>query len=286
LFWGEHAIGCPFLPIRRPVATPPARFPGEISFVFPLVRWAASATLVAVIAAPADAKDGIPQPQRYAALLAKARAGTLRINHGEAPERPHFFLFRATPVKGPASEMFPSTGYRVMAKTSFASGSLETFAGLKPLFNPLPRDAKMSQHFPPLVKKTGNTTPRIDLEKRNVRVPAWIYWVAKESDHDYHVVLGSTAELTSTTIFMNSEVSGLPEANPNKSPFPQRPAGIRATLANHENENGLFVCPVAVIVIGSLLWDGEHRAPNAVGPEGLQPAKAWEIHPIRQLTQC
>jgi hypothetical protein len=27
------------------------------------------------------------------------------------------------------------------------------------------------------------------------------------------------------------------------------------------------------------------RAPNTVGPEGLQPAKAWEIHPIRRLAE-
>jgi hypothetical protein len=143
----------------------------------------------------------------------------------------------------------------------------------------------MTQQFPALVKKTGNTSSRIDLEKRNVKVPVWIYWVAKESDRDYHVILGSTAQLTSTTIFMNSEISGLPEATPNKSPFPQRRAGIRAILANHHNENGLFDTPVAVTVTGSLLWDGEHRFPNTVGPEGLQPAKAWEIHPIKQLAE-
>ena len=39
------------------------------------------------------------------------------------------------------------------------------------------------------------------------------------------------------------------------------------------------VKPVAVQVSGSLLWDSEHRAPNNVGPEGLRPTKAWEIHP-------
>jgi len=62
-------------------------------------------------------------------------------------------------------------------------------------------------------------------------------------------------------------------------------AGIRAILANHENANGLFVQPVPVTVTGSLLWDGEHRSPTSVGPEGLQPAKAWEIHPIKQLAE-
>jgi hypothetical protein len=48
---------------------------------------------------------------------------------------------------------------------------------------------------------------------------------------------------------------------------------------------GLFDPPVPVTVTGSLLWDGEHGSPNTVGPEGLQPAKAWEIHPIKQLAE-
>jgi hypothetical protein len=265
-----------------PSRNSPGRFPA-MKISFPLLRSTAIALFLAATAAVSASKDGIPQPQRYAALLAKARAGTLRINHGEAPERPHFFLFRA--ATGPASEIFPATAYRAAAKTSFASGSVKTFDGLKTLFNPLPSDAKMSQDFPGLVKKTGNTSPRVDLEKRNVRVPGWIYWLAKESDRDYHVILGSTAQLTSATIFMNSEVSGLPETAPTKSPFPQRRAGIRAILAKHQNANGLFVRPVSVTVTGSLLWDGEHRAPNTVGPEGLQPAKAWEIHPIKQLAE-
>src|SRR3954463_9585448 len=168
------------------------------SFNFLLVRSALSVgTLMAVAAAAAPApKKGIPQPQRYAELLARARAGTLRINRGEAPERPRFFLLRAfAPAKGP-SEIFPSNSYRAGAKTSFASASTKTFPTLAALFGPLPTDAKMSQQFPALVKKTGNTSPRVDLEKRNVKVDAWIYWIAPESDHDFHVILGSTSQLT------------------------------------------------------------------------------------------
>jgi len=36
---------------------------------------------------------------------------------------------------------------------------------------------------------------------------------------------------------------------------------------------------------GPLFWDGEHRFPNNVGPEGLRPTKAWEIHPIKLLAE-
>jgi hypothetical protein len=37
--------------------------------------------------------------------------------------------------------------------------------------------------------------------------------------------------------------------------------------------------------VRSLLWDGEHRFPNNVGPEKLSPTEAWEIHPIKRLAE-
>jgi hypothetical protein len=252
-----------------------------------LVRLVAGLLIIAPVSLVARERAGTPLPQRYAALLAKARAGTLRINHGEAPERPQFFLFRGPAARAnePPSEIFPPTAYRAAAKTSFTSAPTETFTALNALFAPLPTDAAMTQQFPALVRRTGNTSPRVPLEKRNVKVRAWIYWVAKERDKDFHVLLGSTAQFTTATVLMNTEVSGLPAANPNRSPFPQRRAGIRAIVANHRNVDGLFDPPVPVTVTGSLLWDGEHRSPNTVGPEELQPAKAWEIHPIKQLAE-
>lgn len=73
--------------------------------------------------------------------------------------------------------------------------------------------------------------------------------------------------------------SGLPEANRNKSPCPHRRAGIRAILANHHTENGVFDPPIAVNSIGSRSSDGEHRFPNTVGPEGLQQPKPGKFTP-------
>jgi hypothetical protein len=213
-----------------------------------------------------------------------ARAGTLRVIHGEVATTPKLFALKAGPRGASTSEIFQGS-YRAAAKTSFASGQVETFGTLASLFGPLPQDNQMAQQFPKLLVKRGNITPRVAPEKRSVNVPAWIYWVAPESDQDFHVILGSTPQLTSTTIFMNSEISGLPAANPTQSPFPQRRSDIRAILANHKNQNGLFVNPVAVQVSCSLLWDGEHPAPNNVGPEGLRPMKAWEIHPIKLLEE-
>lgn len=242
--------------------------------------------LIALIfgTAPARGARGVPQPEVYAKLLAKARAGTLQVNRGEAAPAKGFFLFRPFAKAGPTAPPDVFTGvYRKTAKTSFSAGTVKSVATLDSLFAPLPTDSAMSQQFPTLLPKAD--TARVALEKRTVKVPAFIYWVASESDRDFHVILGSTPALTSTTVFMNSEVSGLPPAHPNQSPFPQRRIDIRKILANHQNINGLFKTPVPVFVTGSLLWDGEHRNPNNVGPEVLRPTKAWEIHPIKLLAE-
>ena len=160
---------------------------------------------------------------------------------------------------------------------------MESVPSLEALFAPLPSDAQMTTNFPKLVAARNNEA-RINLEKRNVKVPAWIYWVVPEGDHDFHIILGSTPQLTTTTVFMNAEVSGLPKTKQNERPFPQQRQAIRDLLATHQNFGGLFATPVAVNVTGSLFWDGEHRAPHNVGTDGLKPKKAWEIHPVKKIS--
>ena len=248
------------------------------------VRIVFAVSLIAFVSGPSSARaaGGVPQPDVYAALLAKARAGTLRINRGEPPPSRGFLIFRAGPTPTLPPEVFAGK-YRKTAKTSFVSVTVKSFATLDSLFAPLPTDSKMSKEFPALLTKAD--TARVASEKRTVKVPAFIYWAASEDDRDFHIILGSTAQLTSTTVFMNTEASGLPPAHPTTSPFAQRRKDIRKILANHENIHGLFKRPVPVSVTGSLFWDGEHRFPNNVGPEGLRPIKAWEIHPIKLLAE-
>ncbi len=191
-----------FVISRRTAAAPPAH-PG------------ATATPAAM---------GVPQPARYAALLAKARQGPLQESYGEPPAattRGGAPVFALPPANDVGANTFQGS-YRAAAKTSFVSGPVQTFQDLNVVFGPLPDDSQMAQQFPALLQKTNNATARVPLEKKNIKIAAWIYWLAPESDHDFHVILGNTAQLTSTTVFMHSEVSGLPKANPSQSPFPQR----------------------------------------------------------------
>jgi hypothetical protein len=147
----------------------------------------------------------------------------------------------------------------------------------------------MTQLHPELVTKDKNHQnhePRIDLETRNVTVKAWLYWVGHQADNDFHLVLGDTSELTSTTLFMNTEVSGLPPARPIQRPFMDLRQKLRQLITDNTNKKGVFVTPVPMQITGSLLWDGEHRNPHNVGPKkpvDIRPTKAWEIHPISDL---
>src|SRR5438270_3284753 len=75
---------------------------------FPTVRVAFTVSLLALAAAatPARAAAGVPQPKQYAALLAKARAGTLEVIHGEPATTPKLFALKARAKGLSTSENF------------------------------------------------------------------------------------------------------------------------------------------------------------------------------------
>ena len=240
---------------------------------------------------------GIPQPDRWRKFVARAARGEIEevsdgpeerviTSHGVSPRGravPAAHARAATP-----SEVF-SGAFRPEAKTSYATRKTEKLTQVDTLMGSLPADMQMTQMHHELVTKDKNHQnhePRIDLETRNVTVKAWLYWVGHQTDKDFHLVLGNTSELTSTTVFMNSEVSGLPPARPTQPPFTDLRRKLRQLIAHNGNKNGAFATPVPVQITGSLLWDGEHRNPNNVGPKkpvDIRPTKAWEIHPISDL---
>ena len=240
---------------------------------------------------------GIRQPDRWREFVAQADRGEIE-EVSDSPEEREI-TFRGVSPRGGAvlasraraatpSDVF-SGAFRPEAKTSYATGKTEKLTPVDTLMRSLPTDMQMTQLHPELVTKDKNHQnhePRIDLETRNVTVKAWLYWVGHQTDNDFHLVLGNTSELTSTTVFMNSEVSGLPPARPTQPPFMDLRRKLRQLIADNANKNGAFVTPVPIQIKGSLLWDGEHRNPHNVGPKkpvDIRPTKAWEIHPISDL---
>ena len=123
-------------------------------------------------------------------------------------------------------------------------------------------------------------------ENRNVRVPAWIYAIKFEADADWHVILGSDPSGTTQTFF-NGEVSGLPLAS---SPDFSTLLRVRKSLAKILGKDlptgsgyNKYDPPLPVTVEGSLFFDVDHAA-GVVGPTGMRPQTAWEIHPITRLS--
>lgn len=240
---------------------------------------------------------GIPQPRQWKEFLAQADRGEIEEVRDEPTEPSlklrwidrQFGQVGATQPRGAIdSEIFKGK-FRPEAKTSYARARKEKAIDIESLLNSLPTDAQMTQQHHELVAKDSNFqnhVPRIAEEKRNVTVNAWLYWVSRQRDDDYHLILGDTSELSSHTVFMNAEISGLPPDKPTRRPFGGLRTELENVMATHPNKKGAFAHPVPVRITGSLLWDGEHRNPNNVGPKkphDIRPKKAWEIHPIRAL---
>jgi hypothetical protein len=243
---------------------------------------------------------GTPQPNRWKMFLEKAERGDIEEvpdDEDTADDPNTFGLVTVHRGKTKSAKTHSNTKarsenftgkFRPEAKTSYARGSKGRATDIDSLLQNLPSDADMTRSNPELVKMTNhaNHELRIQLERRNVMVNAWLYWEGRQRDNDYHLILGDTSELTDQTIFMNAEISALPKGKPNARPFVGLRSELKQLIATHPNKRGAFVTPVPVDIAGSLLWDGEHRNPNNVGPKkpvDIRPKKAWEIHPIHDL---
>ena len=176
--------------------------------------------------------------------------------------------FRGTDRKGP--------------KTSIATGSVEDFQDIGALVASLPDDNEMLNHTPPIEKDSNS---RFSEERRNVRVPVWIYAIKYETDSDWHVIIG-TDPSAGSKVFFNAEVSGLP---PQTSAAHDTLLKVRNQLAeildNDLPKTGnyhKYEEQIPVSVQGSIFYDIDH-APGVVGPTEMRPKTAWEIHPITNL---
>lgn len=191
--------------------------------------------------------------------------------------------------------------YRLAVKTAIfrdANGQIaaaEQVVDIPTLVGSLPSDASMRAKYPDLIvdasasleTKLAATPFRVEEEQKNVTIPVWIWYVRKEQDNDFHVIIGSSADPAAVT-YMNVEVSGLPAAadDPNFTDLQnarEQLTGIVGHEPSDENYEA-FTPPLPVSVTGSLLYDGDH-VPGEVGPFGHQPQTTWEIHPVSAIQQ-
>lgn len=182
----------------------------------------------------------------------------------------------------PSKDNFMGTD-RKAAKTSISDGPLTDRADVADLLAHLPAtDAQMLNHNPPISKSADSD--RVSEEQHNVRVQVgFIYAVAKEADNDYHVMLGTAPG--GATQFINVEVSGLPKTGSFRGPLKD----VRDKFQNFFGDaiagggyHKFLDSPIPVRITGSLFYDIDHP-PGAVGPTGMKPETAWEIHPVTDI---
>jgi hypothetical protein len=175
---------------------------------------------------------------------------------------------------------------RKIAKTSIAHASVEDFDTLNALLDPLLSKNQFSDKT--MRGEIAPDSQRIDEEKRNVSVKAFLYATKKETDNDYHLLLGPDPSDGDDMHYMTAEVSGLP--NPDNTATEVLKAA-RAQFENFILDSGgqlpgtnylRFHPPIPVIVSGSLFFDIDHK-PGDVGTGTVVPESVWEIHPITKI---
>jgi hypothetical protein len=184
----------------------------------------------------------------------------------------------------PAGDKFAGTA-RKAAKLSIANKPIENFTDLRTLINSLTKEATMIDHIPEI--KTASTSNRVDEEKRNVRVKAFLYAASREDDNDFHLIVGRSPTKT-PELYMTMELSGLPSSS---SQFFNKLKAARAAYKDFFAQNlpgtsyDFYDPPIPIQVEGSLFFDMSHASGQRPGPKSLKSRMPviWEVHPITKI---
>jgi hypothetical protein len=237
-----------------------------------------------IVCCPTPAAAPLPTPAVRTATSPSGKAYRL-ITRG-LPEKPETDVDVTVFGASAGPDVFKGTSRRA-AKTSYVEGvAPETFTAISALRATLVPEAQMQALNIPWGSGSQDSD-RTDPEKRNVVVTAYIYAFKKETDNDYHVIIGDAPGAPGTQ-YLNSEVSGLPQQ---EGPQRQKLQGVRTKF---KSEFGIGSSgpatyeepeqPVKVRISGSLFYDMDHSPPrDYVGTGDYQPMIAWEIHPITAI---
>jgi hypothetical protein len=227
----------------------------------------------------------VPLPVRAEAQPAKSskkfKSPTTGVEHDIVSTGEFFKSREALDRSAPDGDNYApsSKPERMVAKLSFVKTEPEIFAHIDNLRKSLPADAVMQKHDPPITRDTN--FDRVDEEKRNVRVTAFIYALSHEADNDYHVIIGGDPG-DPDRLYLNVEVSGLPKDGLFKDGlFREKLKMARDQFKSHFGDAlpakpGFHEIkpPVRVQVTGSLFYDISHK-PDAPGPKAHKPHTSW-----------
>jgi hypothetical protein len=212
---------------------------------------------------------------------------TNQVDEYEMPVSREAILTRAAERAAPPSDDFGGTARRV-AKLSIADAETEEHADVAALIASLPSIDAMKHHVP--VITTTQDSRRVEEEKRNVRLRAFIYAASREDDNDFHLIVGR--EPGQPRMFITMELSGLPPAD---SPHRQALEEVREAYKaffQHDPEHlpgtsyDFYKPPIEVEIEGSLFFDMTHASGSRPGPKDLRPdmPTVWEVHPVTRIT--
>ena len=181
---------------------------------------------------------------------------------------------------------------RRAVKTTPQPGWAKSYKTLDDLFATLPSDSAMIHRVPKIDRSASSK--RVAEEQRNVRLKkVWLFAAFRESDNDFHLIIGNHQRPDSATIMMNVEVSGLPERRSIPRRYYKRLLKTRTDFIKIFGDTQCrrsfrFKDKGAPVEIkGSLFFD-IHHASTGTGSGKLRPSSVWEIHPItgiKWLTQ-
>jgi len=199
---------------------------------------------------------------------------------------PQAALRAALKAKPPVGDNFGGTD-RKAAKLSIGTGMSEQFHDLKDLINSLEPEENMIKHTPPV--KTDAKSNRVKEEMRNVSLNAFLYAASRESDNDFHLIIGRNPT-GSPEMYMTMEVSGLP---PKASPSFAAIRRARDAFQGFFGKQHLpaftydyYHPPIQVTIEGSLFFDMTHSSGQRPGPPSLKSRMPtiWEVHPVTAIT--
>lgn len=182
----------------------------------------------------------------------------------------------------PAGDDFAGTDRRA-AKISIVDAPTQQFDDVQGLVESLTADADMIGHDPPIAQ--DSSSQRVAEERRNVRVRGFLYAASRESDNDFHFIVG--LDPAAAPVYMTMELSGLPPQT--SAAFDRLDAArtaYKTFVQGHLPGAGYhhYDPPIPIEVEGSLFFDIKHAHGTHPGPASLRPDTIWEVHPISKIT--
>jgi len=255
--------------------------------------------------ATSNARPGLPNPSSVVAEIPFAKPGVPGLEGVAAPQyriirTNEVDAYEAKPTKTavaeamvleakkkPKGDNFQGTS-RKAAKLSIADAKTEKFNDLADVIKSFVPDKTMAK------KKisTDAKSNRVEEEKRNVKVEAFIYAASAEDDNDFHLIIGRSPDAGGAEVYMTMELAGLPPASA-KSHEALKAArdAFKKFFAKFFANNlpgtsyDFYDPPIRIQVEGSAFFDASHAKGSKPGPQSLRAKipTVWELHPISKI---